>query len=257
MRDSLVKGKRKQMTLPLDGDSVGSRDDSGNRSDYDLQPSPSIRPGWRAVLSDFLASEEGRILQETLSDEVAGGQTLYPPAGQVYRALESFDIPETKVVILGQDPYHGPGQAHGLAFSVASETRLPPSLRNIFGELYEDLGVERHSGDLSHWADQGVLLLNSALTVRESQAGAHSRIGWQVLTDELVRQVNQHAQPTVFLLWGKDAQAKQAWIDIKRHAVIATPHPSPLSAYRGFFGSRPFSRANAFLIDHGRKPIEW
>lgn len=195
-------------------------------------------------LSSFLTTE-----QET--------ETIFPPPKKIFRAFELTSYIDTKVVILGQDPYHGPGQAHGLSFSVEGDQKLPPSLRNIFKELASDLDcAPPASGDLAAWAKQGVLLLNTVLTVRSGAANSHKKQGWEEFTDAVIKALNDHPQRLVFILWGKPAQKKAAAID-DRHQKIIAPHPSPLSAYRGFFGSRPFSAANAALKDFGRDEIRW
>lgn len=183
---------------------------------------------------------------------------VFPPDEKVLHCL-SFRAPkETKVVILGQDPYHGPGQAHGLSFSVPDGIDIPPSLRNIFKELSDDCAVPSPPhGDLSAWAEQGVLLLNSTLTVRSGEPGSHLGRGWEQFTDQIIRIVNDNEQRCVFILWGAHARSKKALITAAQHLVIESAHPSPLSSYRGFFGSRPFSRANQALIESGRNPINW
>ncbi|MFD0671894.1 uracil-DNA glycosylase [Cohnella sp. GCM10027633] len=192
-------------------------------------------------------------------DEAYAERTVYPPADSVFRALELTSFNDVKVVILGQDPYHGAGQAHGLSFSVMPGVKLPPSLRNIYKELQEDIiGFEPPShGCLAHWARQGVLLLNSVLTVEEGQANAHRKLGWETFTDKLVSALSARERPIAFVLWGKQAQEKGRHIDRSRHLVIEDVHPSPLSAYAGFFGSRPFSRCNEFLASHGIAEIDW
>ena len=184
--------------------------------------------------------------------------TVYPAAPDVFRAFRLTSFAETKVVILGQDPYHGPGQAHGLSFSVKDETKFPPSLRNIFRELADDLGTDQpKSGNLTSWAEQGVLLLNTVLTVREGNANSHRKMGWELFTDEVIRLLGHSRNDrVVFLLWGKPAEKKTRLIS-DCHPILTSPHPSPLSAHRGFFGSRPFSRANEALIRAGRSPICW
>ncbi|WP_027108269.1 uracil-DNA glycosylase [Lacticigenium naphthae] len=185
-------------------------------------------------------------------------ETIYPRKDNVWKAFELTSFSSVKVVILGQDPYHQPGQAMGLSFSVPSKTALPPSLKNIYKELEKDCQIT-HPGDgnLEPWAKQGVLLLNTVLTVRKGNAHSHKNKGWEVLTDEVIRLLNEEKKGVVFILWGKAAQQKVQLIDEKKQLVIRAPHPSPLSAYRGFFGSRPFSRTNDFLVDKGNKPIEW
>ena len=209
-----------------------------------LLRSEFVEPYW-ADLQAFVAAERA----------VA---PVYPPADQVFAALHLTPYASVKVVILGQDPYHGPGQAHGLAFSVTPPVPPPPSLPNMFKELESDLGIPPAShGSLVSWAEQGVLLLNTTLTVRARSAGSHQKRGWEVFTDRVLDAVNDKPEPVVFLLWGSSAGAKKKLIDGDRHVIIESPHPSPLSAHRGFFGSRPFSRTNEALIAAGRKPIDW
>ncbi|MEE3258233.1 MAG: uracil-DNA glycosylase [Candidatus Latescibacterota bacterium] len=199
----------------------------------------------------------------SLLDRVAAlrqNQTVYPPQNQIFRALELTPFNRVKVVLLGQDPYHGADQAHGLAFSVPEGTKAPPSLRNIFKEIAADIYGDQPpeaSPDLTRWARQGVLLLNTVLTVEEGRADSHQHLGWQVLTDQIVEKLNEKRRRLVFLLWGRHAQQKAAFIDRKRHLVLAAVHPSPLSAYRGFFGCRHFSRANQYLELCDKKPIRW
>lgn len=220
-----------------------------------------IPESWCAALEPVLATPEARRLGGWLRAQENAGGTIYPPRGSRLRALELTPLDAVKVVILGQDPYHGPRQAMGLSFSVPRGERPPPSLANIFKELEADCGIPRPShGDLTGWARQGVLLLNSALTVEAGKAGSHARRGWEALTDVCVAAVAGRDVPTVFVLWGNHAQAKAARIPRLAsgpHCVITSPHPSPLSAHRGFFGSRPFSRANAFLTENGRRAIDW
>lgn len=183
---------------------------------------------------------------------------VYPPKEDLFKALKLTPYEDTKVVILGQDPYHGPGQAHGLSFSVKPGVRIPPSLVNIYKELHSDLGVPiPNHGTLVHWAEQGVLLLNTLLTVRDGEANSHKGLGWERFTDAVIEKLNERDKPVVFILWGSHAQKKGAFIDRKKHLVIQSVHPSPLSVHRGFFGSRPFSKANAFLAAHGIKPVDW
>ncbi len=184
--------------------------------------------------------------------------TIYPDMYDIFNALHHTTYENTKAVILGQDPYHGPNQAHGLSFSVQPEVKMPPSLQNIFKELYDDLGYEMpEHGCLTKWAEEGVLLLNAVLTVRNGQPNSHRGIGWEQFTHEVIRQVNEKEDPVVFILWGKNAQAKEELITSAHHLVIKSPHPSPFSAHRGFFGSRPFSRTNEFLRNAGRPEIDW
>ena len=220
-----------------------------------------IPESWQPVLEPVLATAEARQLGGFLVAEEQAGKQIYPPRGCRLKALELTPLDEVKVVILGQDPYHGPGQAMGLCFSVPEGVKIPPSLVNIYKELEADLGVARADhGDLSKWARQGVLLLNNTLTVEAAKAGSHSKRGWDAVTDACVAAVAARDEPSVFILWGSHAQAKAkriAGLREGQHCVIESPHPSPLSAHRGFFGSKPFSRTNAFLSDHGREAIDW
>lgn len=222
----------------------------------------SIPAAWADVLQPVLATPAARTLGGWLRAEEAAGKQVYPPHLCRLRALELTPLDEVKVVILGQDPYHGPGQAHGLAFSVPEGVKPPPSLANIFRELHDDLGIERPAhGNLEAWARAGVLLLNNTLTVEQARAGSHAGRGWEAITDAVVAAVAGRAEPAVFILWGSHAQGKAARIaglgEGARHLVLRSPHPSPLSSYRGFFGSKPFSRANAFLEAAGRGAIDW
>ncbi len=221
----------------------------------------TLPESWRATLEPALATPDARNLGGWLRAEEAAGKTVYPPRGQRLVALALTPLDTVRVLILGQDPYHGPGQAHGLAFSVPTGMKLPPSLRNIYKELSDDLGIAPPvSGNLTAWAQQGVLLLNTSLTVEAGQAGSHAGRGWDAITDAVVAAVAAKPEPCVFILWGAHAQkkaARVAGLDSGRHLVLKSAHPSPLSAYRGFFGSRPFSRANAFLEDAGRGRIDW
>ncbi len=219
-----------------------------------------IDPSWR----EELAAEWDKPYFVALTDFVrheyrAGAAPIYPPAGKIFAAFDSCPFEDVKVVILGQDPYHGPGQANGLCFSVNNGVALPPSLVNIFKEAKDDLGFEAVStdGDLSRWARQGVLLLNSTLTVEAHRAASHQGRGWETFTDAVVHRLNDERNGLVFILWGSYAIRKGAFIDRNRHMVIESAHPSPLSAYRGFFGSHPFSRANQYLVEHGKTPIDW
>lgn len=196
---------------------------------------------------------------EKVRHERQAGITVYPPERDVFNAFRTTEFGQVKVVILGQDPYHGAGQAHGLAFSVQPEIAVPPSLVNIYKELATDIEgfqIPQH-GYLQHWAEQGVLLLNTVLTVRAGAAHSHATFGWEVFTDEVIRQLDKECEHLVFMLWGSHAQKKGAFIDRKRHLVLTAPHPSPLSAYRGFFGCKHFSQANAYLQAHGLEPIDW
>lgn len=220
-----------------------------------------VPASWRAVIDPVFAGPHGQRLVDFLEAEAAAGKQVFPPRSQWLHALELTPLDQVKIVILGQDPYHGPGQAHGLSFSVPDGVRLPPSLANIYKELESDCGiVRRSSGNLEHWARQGVLLLNTALTVEAGKAGSHAGQGWEAVTDAIVAAVAQATTPSVFILWGNHARKKAARIPALRdgpHLVLESAHPSPLSAYNGFFGSRPFSRANAFLRQVGRQTIDW
>jgi uracil-DNA glycosylase len=221
-----------------------------------------VPESWRAVLAPVLQGGDAKLLTQWIEQQEDAGTTVYPPRGQRLRALELTPLEGVKVVILGQDPYHRPGQAHGLAFSVPPGVRAPPSLANIFKELRDDCGLEPPpSGDLERWARQGVLLLNSCLTVEGGCAGSHAGKGWEAITDAIVAAVAERPDPSVFILWGNHAKAKALRLpqlaNSERHLVLTSPHPSPLSAYAGFFGSKPFSRANAFLEAHGRGAIDW
>ena len=212
---------------------------------------------WNDRLVDHLRTDSFGSLV-TFVDDQRKTETVFPEADLVFNAFECTSWRQTKVVILGQDPYHGPGQAHGLSFSVRDSTqRLPPSLKNIFKELASDLDCPAPtSGNLEPWARQGVLLLNTVLTVRSGDANSHQKKGWEKFTDAVIESLNDHPDPIVYLLWGKSAEKKSALID-QRHTRLIAPHPSPLSAHRGFFGSRPFSSVNAALADAGRAPIDW
>jgi uracil-DNA glycosylase len=197
-------------------------------------------------------------LKRFLVTEKERGKHIFPKGANWFRALDLTPLENVRVVILGQDPYHGPGQAHGLCFSVPDGVPPPPSLVNIYKELESDLGIQRpRHGLLEHWARQGVLLLNSVLTVEMGQAASHRDRGWERFTDRIIAEVNAKAEPVVFLLWGSYAQKKAAFVDTSKHLVLKAPHPSPLSAHSGFFGCRHFSRANAFLESRGLKPIDW
>lgn len=223
--------------------------------------SEQIPASWQGALAPALATAEARRLGGWLRAEEAAGKAIYPPRGMRLNALALTPLDQVRVVILGQDPYHGPGQAHGLCFSVPDGVAPPPSLVNIYKELASDCGVAPPaSGNLERWARQGVLLLNNALTVEAHRAGSHAGKGWEAITDACVAAVAERAAPSVFILWGSHAQAKAGRIPAilsGPHLVLKSPHPSPLSAHRGFFGSRPFSRANDFLAAHGRGTIEW
>ena len=213
---------------------------------------------WRVPLAAHFASPQMAALKAFLLAERQAGKAIFPRGSEWFRALDLTPLDQVRVVILGQDPYHGPGQAHGLAFSVRPGVRVPPSLVNIYKELQSDLGIApaRH-GFLEHWARQGVLLLNSSLTVEQGQAASHQGRGWEGFTDAVIRLVAAREQPCAFLLWGSHAQKKAAFVDTSRHLVLKAPHPSPLSAHNGFFGCRHFSRTNEWLAAQGQAPIDW
>ncbi|MEJ2185131.1 MAG: uracil-DNA glycosylase [Gemmatimonadota bacterium] len=219
-------------------------------------PLPPLPEAWQSVLANEPAQPYFEALDTFVTREYAT-ETVYPPRPLIFRALELTPPEAVRVVILGQDPYPNAGQAHGLCFSVPAGVEPPPSLRNIFRELAADTGVQATSTDLTPWAEQGVLLLNTVLTVRAGEAGSHRGHGWERFTDAAIRGVSAAAADTVFVLWGKDAQAKRALVDETRHTVLTAAHPSPLAAWRGFFGSRPFTRANAALKDAKREPVDW
>lgn len=211
---------------------------------------------WTSHLEGAFASNEFQELEQFVARE-RGEFTVFPPADETFNAFATTPFAKTKAVILGQDPYHGPGQAHGLSFSVKDGVKHPPSLKNIFKELTDDVGVSiPESGNLIKWSQQGVLMLNTVLTVRMAEANSHRKKGWEAFTDEVIRSLNQHPQQLVFILWGGPAQKKEKLID-SRHAIIKSAHPSPLSAYRGFLGSKPFSTTNQFLSDSDQSPIDW
>lgn len=216
-----------------------------------------IEPSWKAELAEEFEKDYFRSLTEFVKHEYAS-TTVFPPGNEIFAAFDATPFDNVKVVILGQDPYHGPGQANGLCFSVNDGIAFPPSLLNIFKEIRSDIGTEiPATGDLSRWARQGVLLLNATLTVRAHCAGSHQGKGWEILTDAAIRCLSEHRTNLVFILWGAYAQKKGALIDRNKHLVLSSPHPSPLSASRGFFGQHHFSRANAYLQEHGLTPIQW
>lgn len=218
----------------------------------------TLPPRWREALRAELGQPYVAQLRRFLAAEMAADTPVFPPADDWFAALDRTAPEDVRVVILGQDPYHGAGQAHGLSFSVRPGVRVPPSLRNIYKEVQGDLGVPpAQHGYLAHWADQGVLLLNTTLTVRSGSPASHAGRGWERLTDAIIRAVDAGPQPVVFMLWGAHAQKKAALVDATRHCVLRSAHPSPLSARTGFFGSAPFSKANAFLAAHGRGTIDW
>ena len=216
-----------------------------------------IEQKWKEVLVDEFDKNYFKELTNFVKQEYQT-KTIYPPASKIFAAFDSTPFDELKVVILGQDPYHGPNQANGLSFSVNDGIKFPPSLQNIYKELNDDLGNEiPTSGDLSHWAKQGVLMLNATLTVEATKAGSHQKKGWETFTDAVIEKLNQEKENIVFILWGSYAQKKGAKIDRKKHYVIESAHPSPLSVYRGFWGSKPFSKTNDFLKSKNITPINW
>ncbi|MFT3998168.1 MAG: uracil-DNA glycosylase [Asticcacaulis sp.] len=227
-------------------------------TETDASGSIHLDPSWKAALAPEFSSPYMQSLKSFLQAEKAAGKRIFPKGSEYFRALDLTPLDQVKVVILGQDPYHGEGQAHGLCFSVRPGVRTPPSLVNIYKEMQSDLGIApaRH-GFLESWAKQGVLLLNSVLTVEEARAAAHQGRGWEKFTDAVIARVNALPQPVVFILWGAYAQKKAAFVDTSRHLVLKSAHPSPLSAHNGFLGSRPFSKANQWLVEKGLTPIDW
>jgi uracil-DNA glycosylase len=223
-----------------------------------LSDAIKLQDSWKTPLAGEFAEPYMQALRSFLIAEKAAGKTIFPRGSEWFRAMDLTPLDSVRVVILGQDPYHGPGQAHGLCFSVQPGVRTPPSLVNIYKEMQDDLGIApaRH-GHLEHWAKQGVLLLNSVLTVEMGQAAAHQGKGWERFTDAVVRLVAERDTPAVFMLWGSYAQRKAAFVDTSRHLVLKAAHPSPLSAHNGFFGCRHFSKANAFLQSMDIAPIDW
>lgn len=213
---------------------------------------------WYEQIGDELNQPYIAKLKQFLQQEEVAGEIVYPKSSEIFSALNLTSFKNVRVVIIGQDPYHGEGQAHGLAFSVRKGVRLPPSLKNIYKEIEQEFGITmpKH-GDLTGWAKQGVLLLNATLTVRHAQAASHQRKGWEKFTDAVIRAVNEHHKHVVFMLWGAYAQKKGAFIDLKKHLVLETVHPSPLSAHRGFLGCGHFAKANEYLEKHGKARINW
>ena len=213
--------------------------------------------GWDELLSPLFNDERYKKIREFLKYEYSH-YIVYPDMYDLYNCFRFTPLSELKAVILGQDPYHEPGQAHGLCFSVKKGVRLPPSLQNIYKEIEDDLGIkEPDCGDLTKWAKSGVLLLNATLTVREHLANSHSKCGWAWFTDEVIKLVSANTQNTVFILWGGNARSKAPLIDKNKHLILQCAHPSPLSAYNGFFGCRHFSKTNEYLVSHGKKPVDW
>ncbi|MFE4569408.1 uracil-DNA glycosylase [Paenibacillus chitinolyticus] len=216
-----------------------------------------LKNDWAELLSEEFEKPYYLKLREFLKQEYAE-RTIYPEMHDIFNALHYTAFKDVKAVILGQDPYHGPGQAHGLSFSVKPGVPAPPSLKNMFKEMKDDIGCPLPgTGYLKHWADQGVLLLNTVLTVRAGEANSHKGKGWELFTDKVIETLNRKETPVLFILWGSHAQSKTQLIDLNRHGVIKAPHPSPLSAHRGFFGSKPYSKANAWLREQGIEPIDW
>jgi uracil-DNA glycosylase len=248
------QGRRK---LTGNGSSTGCPDSTGIPI-VSYSRNIQLDSSWLNVLGGEFDKPYMQSLRAFLQAEKQAGKTIYPAGKNIFNAFNSTSFDAVKVVILGQDPYHGPGQAHGLCFSVLPGVPLPPSLLNIFKEIQQDLGipVPRH-GCLQAWADQGVLLLNATLTVEHGLAGSHQGKGWEVFTDEAIMALNREREGLVFLLWGSYAQKKGALIDPRKHLVLKSPHPSPLSAHRGFFGNRHFSKTNAWLVERGLEPIDW
>lgn len=217
----------------------------------------SLGNDWDTILANEFKKSYYLKIREFLKSEYST-KTIFPPMHDIFNALKYTSFSNTRVVILGQDPYHEIGQAHGLSFSVKRGVKVPPSLVNIYKELNSDIGMKiPNHGELTSWAKQGVLLLNATLTVREGQANSHQKIGWSIFTDEIIKILNTSNKPIVFILWGGNARSKKSFITNKNHLIIESAHPSPLSAYNGFLGSRPFSRANDFLIKNGLEPINW
>lgn len=217
-----------------------------------------LEAGWKEALREEFEKPYMKELGDFLRSEKAAGKEIYPPGQLIFNALNSTPLDQVKVVVIGQDPYHGPGQAHGLCFSVQPGVATPPSLVNIYKELKRDLNIDIAAhGNLQHWAEQGVLLLNTSLTVERGIAGSHAGKGWQMFTDKVIEVVSAHQAQLVFLLWGAHAQSKERLIDTSKHLVLRSPHPSPLSAHRGFIGNGHFSRTNKFLEQHGMTPIDW
>ena len=221
--------------------------------------SVKLEATWLAVLQDEFEKDYMKSLRAFLVEEKKAGKIIYPKSDNIFRAFELTPFDKVKVIILGQDPYHGAGQAHGLSFSVENGIRFPPSLQNIFKELKTDIDgfqIPNH-GNLSHWAKQGVLMLNASLTVRANEAGSHQKQGWETFTDKVIETIAKEKENVIFILWGKFAQAKETLINIEKHVIIKSAHPSPFSAFSGFFGSKPFSKTNKILSDLGKERIDW
>lgn len=227
-------------------------------SENQSTPNVAIEESWKQALLPEFSKPYFSQLRAFLKQEKASGATVYPPGKLIFNAFDSTPFDAVKVVILGQDPYHGPGQAHGLSFSVPPDQRVPPSLKNIYKELLDDLGITPPThGHLQAWADQGVLLLNSMLTVQASQPGSHQKKGWEEFTTAAIQAISEQKTGVVFMLWGKYAQVKGEIIDSQKHLVLQSAHPSPFSAHRGFLGNRHFSLTNQYLAEQGKEPINW
>lgn len=223
-----------------------------------MSKAPKIEPSWLEVLRPEFDKIYMKNLRAFLVEEARSGQRVFPPMPEIFNAFWLTPFDKVKVVILGQDPYHGPGQAHGLCFSVRRGQRVPPSLVNIYQELKSDLGISApNHGELTSWAEQGVLMLNTALTVRARQANSHKDQGWEIFTDKVIEELNASDQEIAFVLWGSKAGKKSSMINRQKHLIVSSSHPSPYSADRGFFGSKPFSRINQWLESKGRAPIDW
>jgi len=219
---------------------------------------PKLHESWKIALADEFTKPYFLALKTFLENERKSGQVIYPPGPLIFKALDETPFDQVKVIILGQDPYHNPGQAEGLSFSVPKGQKLPPSLQNIFKELKTDLGIETPThGNLLKWAKQGVLLLNATLTVRENQPGSHQKKGWEDFTDSIIRELSFRKTGLIFILWGKYAQAKTTLIDTTKHYILQAPHPSPFSVDRGFYGCKHFSKTNELLLEQGLSPVDW
>ncbi len=229
------------------------------QEDITAKIDPKLEPGWKSALKSEFEKPYMYELKSFLQQEKSNETAVYPQGGQIFSAFNLTPFDKVKVVILGQDPYHGAGQAHGLSFSVPEGVRPPPSLQNIFKEISTDLNVQipLSNGDLTKWAKQGVLLLNAILTVKANQAASHQEKGWEKFTDAVIKKLSDEKDGLVFILWGKFAQGKEVLIDGSKHLIIKSAHPSPFSAYSGFFGSRPFSKTNEYLVSKGKEPIDW
>ncbi len=222
------------------------------------QKKGQLHPSWQAIIGQEFDKPYMQALRDFLKQEKIAGKTIFPPGALIFNAFNHTPFEKVRVVIIGQDPYHGPNQAHGLSFSVPEGVALPPSLINIFKEIESDLNIKMSgSGDLTPWAEQGVLLLNATLTVEQARAGSHQNRGWELFTDAAIKALNAHRQNLVFVLWGSYAQKKGEAIDATKHLILKSVHPSPLSAHRGFFGNHQFSTINQYLKEHGQIPINW